>query len=551
MWTFCHEKWKMPVSRWKKHWSNQSENQTRLPHKSISSIQKVSIENIKVNKTPMKIIKLVALFVYITLIANTSHAVDSDSAFIDHYTDGDLFTEQNQYDKAISSYSRAYDNATTNEEKIKAAGAKAQLFFTVCNYFPSLIWVGKVLELDRDNAWAINLQKLAKQKQESDEKCSHLVVSETDHAIEEFANNSEKLITEPMIFKAILPCSGSSCREYILAIGLITEDSPQKLEAAINENPWVKDVMFHSLGGNLIAGIEMGRMIRHNNLNTHIERSYSTEVLYKSTKYQYASRDSLAIVEDPVCYSACAYAFLGGRDRTIDSDSSFGIHQFKSDLGISLESTTQLISAVLGEYLVEMGVASELLTVASATASESMTSLDGRALEALNVITTRKYIKQRWEIAVDERNKLVAKVSQPSDTDSEYQHTLLVYKNNDMFVGVAITTVPYPLFKDNSSCLKRLSNDAPPPDQFSVGYDIDLRFGKDEYSYLIEDYFVASDEKSFGLVFNISNEAYRKLREGTQLTLVYFPARICSQHDIFVTFPIENQKRILTAIATH
>ncbi len=60
-------------------------------------------------------------------------------------------------------------------------------------------------------------------------------------------------------------------------------------------------VVFNSSGGNLVAGLEIGRAIRLKSFDT-------------------------VVVDGQICASACAFAWLGGRTRYMATNASIAFH---------------------------------------------------------------------------------------------------------------------------------------------------------------------------------------------------------------------------------
>lgn len=192
----------------------------------------------------------------------------------------------------------------------------------------------------------------------------------------------------PMTFA--LAGSGGNCNgcEWISAIGVIEEDTPAKFQKFISEFSYRPAIYLHSPGGNLMAGLELGRLIRANGFDTVISNTIPVDDLETSVP--------------GVCASACAYAFFGGVNRQLERDSRLGFHQFYRQastveasgddtvekLGISPD---QFISGLLIAYAVEMGVDARILTVASTTGSNEIATLSEEELEALNVVTRKGF----------------------------------------------------------------------------------------------------------------------------------------------------------------
>jgi hypothetical protein len=103
------------------------------------------------------------------------------------------------------------------------------------------------------------------------------------------------------------------------------------------------------------------------------------------------------------CASACAYAFLGGVERSFATGSRLGLHQFSADGGIEPAAAieaAQTAVAVVSAYVGEMGVSLEVVQIASATPPNEIswiTDLEAARLGA----TTRdaSLVSEAWEVS--------------------------------------------------------------------------------------------------------------------------------------------------------
>jgi hypothetical protein len=108
-------------------------------------------------------------------------------------------------------------------------------------------------------------------------------------------------------------------------------------------------IIFNSRGGNLLAGLEVGRAIRLKGFSTLVP-SYN------------------------VCASSCAFAWLGGRVRYMASDDSIGFHA-------AYEQTNQgpyergAPNALVGAYLNWLGLTSRAIVLITLAPPDSMTWL--------------------------------------------------------------------------------------------------------------------------------------------------------------------------------
>ena len=127
-----------------------------------------------------------------------------------------------------------------------------------------------------------------------------------------------------------------------------------------------------------------------------------------------------------VCASACAYAFLGGVERTLDDDAKLGFHRFyqrnalmepsaKIFTGQDLDDT-QKLTAALVFYVVKMGVDARLVTLAAAAAPNEIywtTKDEARELR----ITYEPWAYKPWQVE-PYRGGAVAVTTSADDTKS-------------------------------------------------------------------------------------------------------------------------------------
>jgi hypothetical protein len=131
-------------------------------------------------------------------------------------------------------------------------------------------------------------------------------------------------------------------------------------------------VVLQSLGGDLVGGLRLGQTIRMRNMNTYIASGTDqTDLVEKKIKGK--------------CFSACAYAFLGGVKRVVDPDAQYGVHQFRGKEKEIDAIQTQKLSAILGRYMDAMGVNRRLL-------DEAMLTDPGK----VRLINTKQ--RQDWQV---------------------------------------------------------------------------------------------------------------------------------------------------------
>lgn len=176
--------------------------------------------------------------------------------------------------------------------------------------------------------------------------------------------------------------TGGNCFgcEWVAAEGEITADTPERLREFL-ENNRAGHFVFHSPGGNLVAALEMGLLLRESKSSSGVGRTVDDGFGWKTTV-------------DGHCASACAFAFIGGVDRSAKAG-EIGVHQFYSEMSLERPdepiysaldiSSNQLLSALLINYAMEMGVDPRFISKASSVPPTGMHFLDDAELDEWKV----------------------------------------------------------------------------------------------------------------------------------------------------------------------
>src|SRR5262249_15937493 len=155
--------------------------------------------------------------------------------------------------------------------------------------------------------------------------------------------------------------------------------TPAAFSAFIQRNitqPMV--VHFNSPGGDLGAGLALGRAIRRAGWGTGV-----------------ATPGSSALALNPgECASAGTFAFLGGVTPSLSSGSRFGVHRFWGITQGDVQQSAQQIAGELVAYIREMGVNTEMYTLMTQGSPEQLKYLDPATMARLR-ITTRETIDAR------------------------------------------------------------------------------------------------------------------------------------------------------------
>jgi len=161
-------------------------------------------------------------------------------------------------------------------------------------------------------------------------------------------------------------CTGCA---YVQATGEITSDTSREFEAFASKQLAADIVRLNSPGGSLVGGIALGELFRSRGICTEVGSS--------------APRDPGVADRSPgVCASACAYAFLGGVERSLDEGAKLGFHRFYQENALERPSAklftgqdlgdAQIITAGLTLYTLKMGVDASLIALAASAGPNEM-----------------------------------------------------------------------------------------------------------------------------------------------------------------------------------
>lgn len=194
--------------------------------------------------------------------------------------------------------------------------------------------------------------------------------------------------TPTMQFK-LTSTGGASCCEWISAEGRITERTPDDFTAFLKQ--WNSDLQGHgevvylnSPGGNLVAGMQLGELFRKGKFATTVG----------ATIPMAADPTRASETKPGLCMSACAYAFLGGINRTAKPN-ELGFHQFYTPPAADAALTTphtgdessaaQMLVGLVAIYLKEMDIDPEVLFLASSTSSTEIYLPDAPTMARLRI----------------------------------------------------------------------------------------------------------------------------------------------------------------------
>jgi len=220
----------------------------------------------------------------------------------------------------------------------------------------------------------------------------------------------------PMTFQVIEPWHGTAsiCGPYVLANGIIEEDSYIKLDNFLKKNPKNK-ICFNSPGGDVFGGMNLGEYIRSKKMDTCLLKEYTKDVIKSyDKKKKYPIWESITVIDKPICASACFYAFVGGVNRVLENYNGMtllGIHQFYTPNNSMDESNAQKLTTMGYIFLDKMGVKREILDYASMTPKDEITFLPSYVTRKYRINTNEPLLSE-WTINVTDKGVIYGSVSQ-------------------------------------------------------------------------------------------------------------------------------------------
>jgi len=163
-------------------------------------------------------------------------------------------------------------------------------------------------------------------------------------------------------------------RWLIYLEGYIDSGATARLERVVDKEQVRNAVVyFNSPGGHVVEAMDLGRLLR--------TRRYSTSV-GERTPDGAAPRAGR-------CYSACPIAYSGGVPRSLEPGSVFGIHRAENSVPVPDEPAfQQVVTGQVKDYLAEMGISGELVTIMSKVPHDAIRELTIDEAVRLDLVNT-------------------------------------------------------------------------------------------------------------------------------------------------------------------
>jgi hypothetical protein len=152
------------------------------------------------------------------------------------------------------------------------------------------------------------------------------------------------------------------------------------------------DVFLDSPGGNLLAGMQLGRILRDAGVNTYVGS------VAADNEHKFAGKPGIKLVPGG-CYSACSLAFLGGVYRYAIDGSQYGVHRFSNPSGATANDldAAQVVSAAIGNFIRDMDVNPGLFDLMASQGKDGIRIQTKSELNRFNVVNNGRK-RPEWTI---------------------------------------------------------------------------------------------------------------------------------------------------------
>lgn len=186
---------------------------------------------------------------------------------------------------------------------------------------------------------------------------------------------------------------GARCPEVISAVGEIMSSTPREflefVKSHIKDERMRSIVFLHSPGGSVAASMRLGEMFRKTGVAAVVARLIRVGAG--------AEAGGIAVPAGR-CFSACVYAFMGGRKRVVPPSSLLGIHRMSFDESERDVTTLDVRTwrklgtpdfvRQLSNYAASMGVSREIIATAEQISPDD-----------IHIVTPAEL--RRWRLAVE------------------------------------------------------------------------------------------------------------------------------------------------------
>jgi len=312
----------------------------------------------------------------------------------------------------------------------------------------------------------------------------------------------------PMEFKLV--GNGGNCNgcEWISAEGEIVQDTPDKLEMFLKNHGSKPRIIFNSAGGNLLAGLKMGEILRKYNSRVSVGDTRIEDISIPSKWRTYYTKKGY-------CLSACAYAFLGGSERVIWSGNELGFHQFYDNKAMKNLShkqfsgndmvADQYLTGVIVQYLDAMGIDIGLYSLITKTHPNEMYYLSKNELDKYGINTDNRPTT-KWTLVAYDKGLVAEFKSQEHKVRTARLYTT---RKNKYYFTVFVPSDYY----DNHPLYPSIN------DTFSIYKNLTLLIDKFKYKIIKHTSYLSKNGEKISLVFEIDRKTAQALVKANSIFL--------------------------------
>lgn len=318
---------------------------------------------------------------------------------------------------------------------------------------------------------------------------------------------------------------------FILAKGKIVESTPQNFYKFLKKINFMPEIYFDSKGGDLIAGMELGKIIREKGFDTYISDEYE--------KLDCDTQKKVVLSKKAVCFSACSYAFIGGVGRKVSKTALLGVHQFFSSKNIG-DSKTQYMLALLSAYINQMGVKRSMLDIASTTNNKEIQLIDNKLAIALNIDNTTPLF-EGWKLDADKNGNIFICV----ETLIKSNHSIGVlcfFRDKKKIIGVLTYSI-----KQNFRSPKDLDDIFSSENKDADPY-LDIK--NKRYALKSGDW-VKTNSNTYAIEFLVDDSIINELLESNTFEFIGNFANFARDVEPRIEFSLKNYRKSILALARH
>ena len=215
---------------------------------------------------------------------------------------------------------------------------------------------------------------------------------------------------------------GSGCGAWIAAEGRIDDGTPRRLRALLARLGKRKlPIFFYSVGGSVVAALEMGRMLRARDMTAGVARTIpqgcdplqADEAACDTLKRSGRELPAVLRTTNASCNSSCVYALIGAAVREVPIDAGLGVHSVsilqtmirRNGEGRVLATSSRRVTgdapgiraahSRVARYAAEMGISRGLIDAAAAVPHDTIRFITREEIARFG-IDKREFIETRW-----------------------------------------------------------------------------------------------------------------------------------------------------------